>query len=290
MLILKQNEDIDKFAGSGFYNSNDICKPISFILRGTYVDYGLAKLDENEFASNFLLSYVLSETGISMSNLDEVLVLIDREETNLSYMMIHEQLLDNLLESVSNRIVYKSELTFREMLSKLLNNYKETFNEDSYIYRYLYHINYSVFPKLLNKAIKENFAVDKDFIDLIILDRLFQFSRLFYFPQLGVGSQTDEMQVHLDISYFIINRTKDFIEKNYSAEDGFVNSVLETTIFLPVEEELEKTEDIDEITVNESDNQYNEEFEETQEDMIGNIVDVDVDELEIVNESLSSSI
>ena len=279
LLILRPTEDVESFwGGSGFYNSRDIFEPISFILRGVYTNYGLAKLDNNEFARNFLLNYTVSQSGMLIDTLDELLVIINRGEIKLSYMMFHEELLDILLESVGNRNVYKSDLNFRSMLIEVLNNYKNSKDENNYIYMYLQHLNYSIFPKLLNKAIEENLSVDKDFIDLIILDRLFQFSRLYYFPQSGVGSQTNEFQVHLDISHFIINKANRYIEENYSAEDNeFINEVLETTLFLPFEEkeEIEEVEDIQNEDINSDLDEENlifeeENSEETNEEIMNN--------------------
>lgn len=268
LLILRQTGEIESFVGgSGFYNSKDMCEPISFILRGVYTNYGLAKLDNNEFARNFLLNYTVSQSGMLIDTLDELLVIINRGEIKLSYMMFHEELLDILLESVGNRNVYKSDLNFRSMLNELLDRYKNNKDEDNYVYRYLQRLNYSIFPQLLDKTIEENILNGKDFIDLIILDRLFQFSRLFYFPQSGVGSQTNEFQVHLDISHFIINKVNRYIEENYSEDDNkFVNEILETTLFLPFEEKKEEIEE----TV--------EEDEDIFEDEDVDLIDIDNEE------------
>ena len=254
ILILKQNCK-DNIYGNGFCDSNDLYKPVTFAIRATYSNYGQIKdVEDNSLIKSYLnkiVEYKFEEitenTLINNEYLDKIIYnpleiqefdfSIEEIVNNLinfgdlpgiSCMMFHRNLYYELINQVGNRVLYNKNITYRNFLSECFINNPEI------IQIKLNQINYESFQGLI-EVLNQSNKLDKvkeDLIDLIIFDRAMHLSRMFYSPQVGVGSQTEEYEINRIISSFIIDSSEEiFRNKLNNGEDVIRKEVFETTLF-----------------------------------------------------------
>lgn len=208
--------------GGSFVNSYDLYHPICLPVFGTYYDYGVIEniTDLNDTVLTHLKLLKICSNGekYEIKDLKSFIKQIERREIdNYGFMMVHKDLLDNLVNHISPmNLLYTEDLGIRECLERdaieLLKIIKDNnlmtydfvsrdfknfdFIHDKRVLSNKFrwktedYLRYYREPKLY----KNNPELLDIMIDFLLFIEIMEYSRKLWMPQAGSGSQDREYE------------------------------------------------------------------------------------------------
>lgn len=226
---LKLENIKDEVKAKSYYKLEDIYK---IIVNGGLKGHSIVMIHED------LFNCLINEMGRRKLYNSEDL-------TYRNFLLKSAEHCDSLLKELKRLSYIKEYQENHRLLDcdiEKLNNYediKEKLEKHNIFYQKIFQPLNDFLDKSLKNQVINDFIFEENkknlikiFIELILIKDVFYKSRMFWFPQPGIGSQNDEYMIHKVISNDTIYKCNKRIEQ-LKTEDNSEDSILQETLFLP---------------------------------------------------------